>query len=60
MSIPKGKTVIEETMSVLSDMLALEQEIEAINHQIEHRTDYESDDYLSLFDQLNELIQLIE
>ena len=55
MSIPKGKTVIEETMSVLSDMLALEQEIEAINHQIEHRTDYESDDYLSLFDQLNEL-----
>jgi len=55
MSLPKGKTVIEETMSVLSEVKELEAKIEDINHQIETRTDYESESYLNLFNELDEL-----
>ena len=55
MSLPKGKTVMEETLSVLSEVKSLEKEIEDINHQIENRTDYESESYLNLFNELDEL-----
>lgn len=55
MSLPKGKTVLEETLSILSDVQALENRIEEINHQIETRTDYESESYLNLFNELDEL-----
>lgn len=55
MSLPKGKTVIEETMSVLSEVKALEAQLEDVNHQIETRTDYESESYLNLFNELDEL-----
>ena len=55
MSLPKGKTVLQETLSVLSEVQALESKIEAINQQIETRTDYESESYLNLFNELDEL-----
>lgn len=55
MMLPKGKTVLEETLSILDDVKKVEKDLESINQQIEQRTDYESEDYLSLFDQLNEL-----
>lgn len=55
MSLPKGKTVMEETLSVLSEVKELEQNIDNINHQIETRTDYESESYLNLFNELDEL-----
>ena len=55
MSLPKGKTVLQETLSVLSEVQDLEAQIEAINQQIETRTDYESESYLNLFNELDEL-----
>lgn len=55
MSLPKGKTVLQETLSVLSEVQDLEVRIEAINQQIETRTDYESESYLNLFNELDEL-----
>jgi ATP-binding cassette subfamily F protein 3 len=55
MSLPKGKTVLEETLSILAEIKQIARTIEQLNHQIETRTDYESESYLSLFDQLDEL-----
>lgn len=55
MSLPKGKTVLQETLSVLSEVQDLETSIENINQQIETRTDYESESYLNLFNELDEL-----
>lgn len=62
MILPKGKTVIQETLSILEEVKALEAQIEDINHQIETRTDYETDEYLNLFniiDELNERYRVI-
>lgn len=55
MSLPKGKTVLEETLSILSEVKAIARSIEQLNHQIETRTDYESESYLNLFNELDEL-----
>ena len=55
MSLPKGKTVLEETLSILSEVKAIARSIEQLNHQIETRTDYESEGYLNLFNELDEL-----
>ncbi|MGH1336488.1 MAG: ABC-F family ATP-binding cassette domain-containing protein [Aureispira sp.] len=55
MSLPKGKTVLQETLSVLSEVQDLEASIENINQQIETRTDYESESYLNLFNELDEM-----
>ncbi len=55
MSLPKGKTVLEETLSILAEIKQIARTIEQLNHQIETRTDYESESYLGLFDQLDEL-----
>ncbi|MCH2022825.1 MAG: ATP-binding cassette domain-containing protein [Saprospiraceae bacterium] len=55
MILPKGRTVLEETLSVLSEVKELEKQIEQINDQIETRTDYESQSYLNLFNELDDL-----
>jgi ATP-binding cassette subfamily F protein 3 len=55
MSLPKGKTVLEETLSILEEVKQLEADIDNINHQIETRTDYESESYLDMFNELDEL-----
>lgn len=55
MSLPKGKTVLEETLSILAEVQQLEADIDNVNHQIETRTDYESESYLNLFNELDEL-----
>lgn len=55
MQLPKGKTVLQETLSVLEEFKVLEAKIEDINQQIETRTDYESESYLNLFNELEEL-----
>lgn len=55
MQLPKGKTVLQETLSVLEEFKVLEAKIEVINQQIETRTDYESESYLNLFNELEEL-----
>ncbi len=48
------KTVLEEALSAFEEMNTLKQEIEDINHQLETRTDYESDAYHALIQLLTE------
>ena len=48
MSLPKGKTVMAETLTAFKEALALQQKIDEINVQLGERTDYESDAYLQL------------
>lgn len=48
MSLPKGKTVMAETLTAFKEALSLQQKIDAINVQLGERTDYESDAYLQL------------
>jgi ATP-binding cassette subfamily F protein 3 len=54
MVIIDDKTLFEEAGSAFDEILVLETEIAGLNHQIATRTDYESDDYLDLIEQLSE------
>ncbi len=51
----RGKSVLDETMSVFDEEKEIDREIERITTELAERTDYESDDYLSLIEYLNEL-----
>ncbi len=51
----KGRTVMEETMTVFSETSGLEAEIEAITAQLAERSDYESDAYAELINRLSDL-----
>jgi len=62
MNLPKGKTVMEETLTAFDDMKKMEQRIEQMNDEIAQRTDYESDSYTKLlndFADLNDRFQLL-
>lgn len=52
MFLPKGKSVLEEAMSAFSEVRALESRIVEINGEIAERTDYESDAYHRLLEEL--------
>lgn len=45
-----GRTVFEETSQAFSHLHQMEQEIEALNKQLAERTDYESDEYMALIE----------
>ena len=51
----KGRTVLEEALTVFRYLHEIEGEILRINTQLAERTDYESADYAALIDRLNEL-----
>ena len=55
MEIPKGKTVMEETLTAFDHIKQLEEEIDALNDEIATRTDYESEDYMNLLNQFSDL-----
>ncbi len=55
MDIPKGKTVLEETMTAFDKIHQLEARLEEINVELGERTDYESDAYAKLIDELTDL-----
>ena len=55
----RGKTVLEETMSVFGDIRKTEREVESINAALAERTDYESPEYASLIARLGELNDLL-
>lgn len=55
MSHNKGKTVIEETMTVFDVFFRMEEEINNISLELSERTDYESDEYIQLISRLNDL-----
>ena len=45
MLLPKGKTVLDETMTAFNEVLALDKRLHEIQHELENREDYESDSY---------------
>ena len=51
----RGRSVLEEVMTVFDDLHEMERELERINIQLSERTDYESDDYGRLINHLNEI-----
>ncbi|HNL39315.1 MAG TPA: ATP-binding cassette domain-containing protein, partial [Saprospiraceae bacterium] len=57
MLLPKGKTVIAETMSAFEEVLLLEKRFEAVNHELAVREDYESDAYHALIEELGDLTE---
>ena len=48
-----GRTVFEEASQAFAHLKQMEQEIEEINHQLETRTDYESDSYMELIEKVS-------
>ncbi|MCP4439510.1 MAG: ABC-F family ATP-binding cassette domain-containing protein [Aureispira sp.] len=55
MSLPKGKTVMEETLTALQDAQETQKEIDKLNDELMERTDYDSESYMDLLNQLDEL-----
>ena len=51
----RGRSVLEETMTVFSETADLEQRIAAVTQELSERTDYESEEYLGLIELLGEL-----
>ncbi len=50
-----GKTVYEETESAYLEVKKLQKRLEVINTQLQTRTDYESDEYMKLIEELTDI-----
>ena len=50
-----GRTLFEETAQAFAHIHRLEEEMERINHELTVRTDYESDEYMQLIEQVSTL-----
>lgn len=57
MLLPKGKTVIEETMSAFAEILALENELQQISESLAEREDYESEGYHDLIEKMGDVTE---
>lgn len=55
MNIPKGRTVIAETLTAFDEVRKMEARMNEIHHQMETRTDYESESYHNLIDEFTSL-----
>lgn len=53
--VKDDKTVFEEAAEAFVEINSMEQRINEINHQLETRTDYESDDYMALIEEVSVL-----
>lgn len=53
--VESGRTVFEETSRAFEHLLNAEKEIERLNKELETRTDYESDDYMKLIEDVTTL-----
>lgn len=56
----QGRTVIEEAQQAFVEIKAIEKKIDHINEQLASRTDYESDSYSQLIEDLSELTHQYE
>jgi len=54
MDLPKGKTVMEEALTAFDEVKRLEKKLEQLNEEVANRTDYESDSYTNLLNDLSE------
>jgi len=50
-----GRTVFEETKTAFQEIQSMQKRLDDINHQLETRTDYESDDYMKLIEDLTDI-----
>ncbi len=50
-----GRTVFEEASQAFAHLFEIEREIAEMNHQLETRTDYESDEYMSIIERVTAL-----
>jgi ATP-binding cassette, subfamily F, member 3 len=55
MSLPKGKTVIDETLTAFDEAKSVETRLAEIHEELAHRTDYESDAYMNLLNEMSDL-----
>ena len=51
----KGRTVLEETMTVFSETSGIQDEIDAVTRELGERSDYESEEYAALIERLGDL-----
>uniref|UniRef100_UPI00404B0E59 ABC-F family ATP-binding cassette domain-containing protein n=1 Tax=Flavobacterium sp. TaxID=239 RepID=UPI00404B0E59 len=49
-----GRTVLQEAYTAFEELQAIEKKIDAVNHQLEVRTDYESESYSDLINDLTD------
>ena len=56
----RGRSVLEETMTAFSGTAEIEREIASVTHELETRTDYESDSYAELIERLTSLNDRLE
>ena len=54
MDLPKGKTVMEEALTAFDEVKRLEIKLVQLNEEVANRTDYESDSYSKLLNDLSE------
>jgi ATP-binding cassette, subfamily F, member 3 len=54
MTLPQGKTVMQEALSAFDEVKKLEQRIDDLNHELATRTDYESDAYMDLIHEVSD------
>lgn len=57
MTVADGKSVLEETMTAFEELNSLEIKINEISTQLVQRTDYESEEYMSLIERLHEITE---
>lgn len=57
MLLPKGKTVMDETMTAFAEVLALEKQLHDIQAELAHREDYESDAYHKLLEDMGDITE---
>jgi len=57
---PEGNTVYEEAMTAFSEVLEMEKRMDFIGHELEVRTDYHSQSYLDMIDELSVLNETYE
>jgi ATP-binding cassette, subfamily F, member 3 len=55
MALPKGKTVIDETQTAFEEVKELEVRLHQIEHDLEVRTDYETDSYSDLIQEYGDI-----
>ena len=56
----QGRTVLEEAYQAFTDIKRAEFRLDEINHQLANRTDYESESYHNLIDELSEVTHQYE
>ncbi|WP_298155258.1 ABC-F family ATP-binding cassette domain-containing protein [Flavobacterium sp.] len=56
----QGRTVLEEAYQAFTEIKAVEKKLESINHQLVTRTDYESDEYSQIIEDLSDFTHRFE